>query len=543
MNYAANGELLPYINKVGSFDEECTRFYAAEILMALEHLHRLNIIHRDLKPENILLTSQMHIQITDFGSAYLSPVGLEQEETEEEENEARQKKMIEEKQRQRLTRKKRKDSELGATDEDELSDNLPEEDVSREDECEEDEASQETKRTQSSECLNENNLNDLAGQSDAPQSASLHSHNYNFSSSSSSSPPPLSSSTISSSVNSPSIASSSITTSSGAASSSSSSALLKNDRPTALKVTSSNQRTNGRSKGPVRRRNSFVGTAQYVSPEMLTNKRACRSSDLWALGCIIYQMTAGLPPFRAPNEYLIFQKVVKLEYEYPDGFNSTIRNLLEQLLCRHPADRLGAHDKSVFTSGPDSGYQSIRSHPFFEPMRGRWATLHQEEAPRILPYLPRNSNTEELRSQYKCVSPDELQPGLDDRQMNRLLSLALYENSHEPARKSILDITPIEFEQRLREQAETNEWHQLVQNNLILKKGLIDKRKGLFARRRMFLLTTGPHLYYVDPSNKVLKGEIPWSEHLRPESKNFRIFFVHTVNQSDFLEFNVVIFY
>lgn len=46
MNYAKHGELLPYIVKVGSFDEECTRFYTAEILLAIEHLHRLNIIHR-----------------------------------------------------------------------------------------------------------------------------------------------------------------------------------------------------------------------------------------------------------------------------------------------------------------------------------------------------------------------------------------------------------------------------------------------------------------------------------------------------------------
>lgn len=53
--------------------------------------------------------------------------------------------------------------------------------------------------------------------------------------------------------------------------------------------------------------------------------------------------------------------------------------------------------------------------------------------------------------------------------------------------------------------------------------------QGLFARRRQLLLTEGPHLYYVDPVNKVLKGEIPWSPALRPEAKNFKTFFVHTV--------------
>jgi hypothetical protein len=54
--------------------------------------------------------------------------------------------------------------------------------------------------------------------------------------------------------------------------------------------------------------------------------------------------------------------------------------------------------------------------------------------------------------------------------------------------------------------------------------------QGLFARRRMLLLTLGPHLYYVDPVNMVLKGEIPWSPELRVEPKNFKIFFVHTVS-------------
>lgn len=62
-----------------------------------------------------------------------------------------------------------------------------------------------------------------------------------------------------------------------------------------------------------------------------------------------------------------------------------------------------------------------------------------------------------------------------------------------------------------------------------MKQGLVEKRKGLFARRRMLLLTTGPRMFYVDPVNMVLKGEIPWSPELRVEAKNFRIFLVHTV--------------
>jgi len=44
---------------------------------------------------------------------------------------------------------------------------------------------------------------------------------------------------------------------------------------------------------PVRRRNSFVGTAQYVAPEVLNGKDPHIGCDLWALGCIVYQMQTG----------------------------------------------------------------------------------------------------------------------------------------------------------------------------------------------------------------------------------------------------------
>ena len=51
---------------------DCTQFYAAELVAAVEYLHNQGIIHRDLKPENILLNENMHILITDFGSAKIT---------------------------------------------------------------------------------------------------------------------------------------------------------------------------------------------------------------------------------------------------------------------------------------------------------------------------------------------------------------------------------------------------------------------------------------------------------------------------------------
>ncbi|XP_050448177.1 3-phosphoinositide-dependent protein kinase 1 isoform X3 [Cataglyphis hispanica] len=417
LSYAKNGELLPYINKVGSFDIECTKFYSAEILRGLEYLHGLGIIHRDLKPENILLDEKMHVLITDFGSAKI----LDDPETV-------------------LTKT--------------------------------------TTTTTASD-----------GDPDAQQQQQYRRE----------------------------------------------------------------------------RRGSFVGTAQYVSPELLTDKTASRASDLWALGCIVYQMVAGLPPFRSRSEYMIFQKILKLEYEIPDGFCELAKSLVSQLLVLEPTQRLGALDEH------GAGYPSIRAHPFFEGVD--FETLHEQTPPPIYPYLPGTSEHEELRSQYRV--PDNLEPGLDDKQLTRLLGLGIGEDTdddddvttnttgveqsvvNKPVSKTITaavkpirrrinnnidggakiaDLTPEQIRMRLEKQRATNQWDTFVEGNLILKQGFINKRKGLFTRRRMLLLTTGPHLYYIDPINMVLKGEIPWSPELRVEPKNFKIFFVHTPNRTYYLE-------
>jgi serine/threonine protein kinase len=67
LDYVNGGELFFHLKKEGRFPEQRVRFYAAEIVCAIAHLHSLGIVYRDLKPENILLDSDGHICITDFG--------------------------------------------------------------------------------------------------------------------------------------------------------------------------------------------------------------------------------------------------------------------------------------------------------------------------------------------------------------------------------------------------------------------------------------------------------------------------------------------
>ncbi|KAJ3374470.1 serine/threonine protein kinase, AGC [Allomyces arbusculus] len=73
LEYVSGGELFTYLRRVGRLHPNAARFYAAEIVTAIEHLHAREITYRDLKPENLLIDAQGHIKITDFGFAKVVP--------------------------------------------------------------------------------------------------------------------------------------------------------------------------------------------------------------------------------------------------------------------------------------------------------------------------------------------------------------------------------------------------------------------------------------------------------------------------------------
>ncbi|CAD5209113.1 unnamed protein product [Bursaphelenchus xylophilus] len=67
LDFLRGGDLFTRLSKEVMFTEEDVKFYLAELVLAIGHLHSIGIVYRDLKPENILLDEEGHINVTDFG--------------------------------------------------------------------------------------------------------------------------------------------------------------------------------------------------------------------------------------------------------------------------------------------------------------------------------------------------------------------------------------------------------------------------------------------------------------------------------------------
>lgn len=100
------------------------------------------------------------------------------------------------------------------------------------------------------------------------------------------------------------------------------------------------------------------------------------SSDLWAIGIILYQLLYGKCPFKGPSGYLTFQLIKTREFELPDEISKEAQDLINKLLVLNPEDRLGA-----------KSFDDLKAHKFFEGID--WNTLPSQTPPTIKP--PQNN--------------------------------------------------------------------------------------------------------------------------------------------------------
>ncbi|XP_067655033.1 uncharacterized protein [Haliotis asinina] len=88
---------------------------------------------------------------------------------------------------------------------------------------------------------------------------------------------------------------------------------------------------------------TVVGTPTYLSPEVCQDIPYNSKSDIWALGCILYELCALCTPFDAPNILSLFYKIVKADFVPPPSrYSQQLRELVKSLLAKTPEDRPSA---------------------------------------------------------------------------------------------------------------------------------------------------------------------------------------------------------
>ncbi|XP_035693860.1 serine/threonine-protein kinase PLK2-like [Branchiostoma floridae] len=97
--------------------------------------------------------------------------------------------------------------------------------------------------------------------------------------------------------------------------------------------------TNAAEEGEDRKR-TICGTPNYIAPEVLQKKGHGYAADMWALGCAIYTMLAGRPPFETASLKTTYARILEGHYVMPTRLVTSSKALLRALLCKDPLQRL-----------------------------------------------------------------------------------------------------------------------------------------------------------------------------------------------------------
>ena len=92
---------------------------------------------------------------------------------------------------------------------------------------------------------------------------------------------------------------------------------------------------------------NFVGTPNFMAPEWIHNQETSYASDVWSLGCILYQLYSGINCFRGGSEYLIFLKSSVANYQYVKSeqvIPQKARNLIDKIIKLDSKDRISLEE-------------------------------------------------------------------------------------------------------------------------------------------------------------------------------------------------------
>jgi polo-like kinase 1 len=147
------------------------------------------------------------------------------------------------------------------------------------------------------------------------------------------------------------------------------------------------------------RKKTLCGTPNYIAPEMLGKRGHSYEVDIWAIGCILYTLLIGKPPFETQSLKETYMRIKKNEYHIPSRVGAPARNLMQRLLAADPTQRPTIHevlDFEFFTQG----YMPSRLPTSCLTMAPKFPSQSQ---------LPSIANRQNLAdpSQAACMSPKD----------------------------------------------------------------------------------------------------------------------------------------
>nr|AML78019.1 putative LOV domain-containing protein [Spirotaenia minuta] len=124
---------------------------------------------------------------------------------------------------------------------------------------------------------------------------------------------------------------------------------------------------------PKAKANSFVGTAEYLAPEVISNTGHSAAVDWWALGVLLYELLFGFSPFYSDTRAVTFDNILNCDVEFPvhPYVSNEAKALICELLTKDTFRRLGSR----------FGSDEIKKHPFFDGVQ--WALILSQRAPYI----------------------------------------------------------------------------------------------------------------------------------------------------------------
>jgi 3-phosphoinositide dependent protein kinase-1 len=275
------------------------------------------------------------------------------------------------------------------------------------------------------------------------------------------------------------------------------------------------------------RSNSFAGTAEYVSPEMLGgDKCAGKASDIWALGCIVYQMLSGKVPFHGENDFLTFQQILARQIKFPPFLSADSLSLINALLVSVSflfalSSRSSFH--LLIQQDPDSDkrydfFQTISADPFFRGVD--FAKLLDLPAPTPVVLSPWVESDTAASSTSSVSATPVISPSPTtttpipqvDNSLSSSKTAVPFTSIASPAVMSSLAAGSVPSPTKslirspsspLLQAADSVDWSRLMQPDESVQRAAAVFKRGTFSKKPCYLLLTSKQRMLVVKSDKI----------------------------------------